>query len=111
MIAECLFHLSSIEKVIRATKIQQNISLFIATPISGGGVNDPDDVIGKYFALIRKYSDFFNNRAYLLCAEDLERRLPNKGVFSKLRNPALFVGKVDDSGDLTWVSVIAQGEA
>ena len=104
------FYLSGIDDVSRAIRIQDKIPLFIMTPMTSGDQSNPDLVIIKYLAILRKNAAYFKdstNPAYMFYAENLsnlEHRLPSGGNFAKLAGPSLFIGKVDTDGNLTWVT-------
>ena len=107
-----IFSLSNIKAILDATTIQRKIPVFVMIPLTGDRSN-ADLTVLKYIAILRKHAAYFAdsaNPAYMFYAEnlnDLERRLPNGGKFSELRAPSLFVGEVDDDGNLTWVSVVS----
>jgi len=101
-------YLSSIEDVCRALRTQNIIRLFVVLPMAGG-TSQPDLTTIRYFALIRKYPEYFKDAAsppYMVYAEDLtylDRRLSTDDkVFSELEDPSIVVGTIDVDGYLTW---------
>lgn len=101
------FYLSSLEDVCKAIRTQSETPFFIMVPISS--VRNHDLVVLKYIAMVRKYSEKFKdivNTAHMFYAEslqNLEDRLPNNNEFAKLKAPSLYIGKVNENGDLSWV--------
>ncbi|KAF9224222.1 hypothetical protein BS17DRAFT_780673, partial [Gyrodon lividus] len=103
--ADSSCHLSSLEDVCRAPRLQTTIPLFVMTPLTR---DNPDLAVVRFLSILRTratYLDTPSVPAYILYAESLEHlehRLPNETKFAALTRPALYVGRVNDDGDLSW---------
>ncbi|KAI5982047.1 hypothetical protein EDD15DRAFT_224132 [Pisolithus albus] len=94
-------NLSTFGDVRRAPRSQSTIHLFLMTSLKKHG----DDSVSRFLALLRKYKGGDPKSRYLLYVEDssvLTTKLPKGKVFSELRCPSYYVGRVSGTGVLSW---------
>ncbi|KIN94461.1 hypothetical protein M404DRAFT_1008315 [Pisolithus tinctorius Marx 270] len=91
-------NLSTLVDISRVLRQHSIIHLFIMTPLDSAGA---DLAVIRFLALLRKYKIEHTHILYIEDPSQLQK-LSNDAVFSGLKEPAYYVGKVDNDGNLSW---------
>ncbi|KIM63810.1 hypothetical protein SCLCIDRAFT_23978 [Scleroderma citrinum Foug A] len=96
---ELLSRLSTIDDVDKAFRHQSIVPLFLMTPSLDH--HDANSAVIRFLALLCNHKTF--HPRYLVYLEDTSNKeeLPHD-TFLNLNEPAYFLGKVNDNGNLTW---------